>query len=187
VVALRPNGAARPARCALAGLVRLERGASRSPAACSTARGSLRRAVAARGHGLPGAPAVPHLSALANVAFGLGRSPWRPPRRRAAEWLAAIDLADHAEARPAELSGGQAQKVALARALASDPELLLLDETLSALDPGAREEMQALLARHLAVFRGPCLLVTHDRGDAAALASRTLRLEGGRLATPQDY
>jgi len=124
----------------------------------------------------------PHRSALENVAFGLearGR-PRAIAERRAAEWLAAVQLTDHADARPAGLSGGQAQKVALARALAAGPELLLLDEPLAALDPQAREEMQGLLKRHLGAFAGPCLIVTHDAGDAAALATRTLRLENGR-------
>jgi molybdate transport system ATP-binding protein len=194
VVALAgPNGAGKTTTLrALAGLLRLDRGrialsgrALDDPAAGAFVEPWRRRVgMVFQEHRL-----FPHLSALANVAFGLeaqGR-PRALARRRAAEWLAAVDLADHAESRPTALSGGQAQKVALARALASEPDLLLLDEPLAALDPRAREEMQALLNRHLAVFAGPCLIVTHDRGDAAALASRTLRLEAGRLVTPAGF
>jgi molybdate transport system ATP-binding protein len=125
----------------------------------------------------------PHLSAIDNVAFGLEARGWKrgAARKRASDWLAAVDLSGYAEARPVALSGGQAQKVALARALASEPELLLLDEPLAALDPAARRDIQAILARHLSAFAGPCLIVTHDQADAAALASRSLRLEAGRL------
>jgi molybdate transport system ATP-binding protein len=71
--------------------------------------------------------------------------------------------------------------VALARALAGQPELLLLDEPLSALDAGTRLDVQAELKRHLAEFTGPCLLVTHDPLEALVLADRLLVLEGGRI------
>ena len=101
----------------------------------------------------------PHLSVLDNVAFsprarGLGRA---PARAIAADWLARLGLADLAHRRPADLSGGQAQRVALGRALAGDPALLLLDEPLSALDARTRLEVQTELKRHLADFAGPSL------------------------------
>ncbi|XVQ13942.1 ABC transporter ATP-binding protein [Spirillospora sp. CA-255316] len=125
----------------------------------------------------------PHLSAVENVAFGLrcqgaGR---REARRRAAEWLERVGLADHASARPRALSGGQAQRVALARALAVEPSLLLLDEPLSALDAHTRLEIRAALRRHLAGFEGAAVLVTHDPLDAMVLADRLVVLEGGRV------
>jgi molybdate transport system ATP-binding protein len=125
----------------------------------------------------------PHLTVAANVAFG--------PRARgqgraaaataAAHWLGRLGLAGLAERKPRELSGGQAQRVALARALAADPGLLLLDEPLSALDAGARLDVQAELRTHLASFAGPCLLVTHDPLEALVLADRLLVIEAGRI------
>jgi molybdate transport system ATP-binding protein len=71
--------------------------------------------------------------------------------------------------------------VALARALAGQPALLLLDEPLSALDAGTRLDVQAELKRHLADFAGPCLLVTHDPIEALVLADQVVVLEGGRI------
>ncbi|TMQ95334.1 ABC transporter ATP-binding protein [Actinomadura soli] len=125
----------------------------------------------------------PHLSALENVAFGprcqgAGR---RAARRRAAEWLERVGLAEFASARPRALSGGQAQRVALARALAVDPGLLLLDEPLAALDVHTRMDVRAALRRHLAGFGGAAVLVTHDPLDAMVLADRIVVIEGGRL------
>jgi molybdate transport system ATP-binding protein len=125
----------------------------------------------------------PHLSVLDNVAFsprvrGLGRA---PSRAVAVEWLERLGLADLARRRPGDLSGGQAQRVALGRALAGDPALLLLDEPLSALDARTRLDVQTELKRHLADFAGPCLLVTHDPLEALVLADRLLVLEHGRV------
>ena len=125
----------------------------------------------------------PHLSALENVAFGLrcrgvARS---EARARARRWLEGLGLADRADARPSELSGGQAQRVALARALAIEPRLLLLDEPLSALDVSIRAEVRRDLRRHLASFPGIRLVVTHDPLEAMALADVLVVLEGGRL------
>jgi molybdate transport system ATP-binding protein len=122
-----------------------------------------------------------HLTVLENVAFGLraGGAAKVPARRRAAEWLERMGLAEYAGQRPAALSGGQAQRVALARALATDPRLLLLDEPLAALDAGSRSEVRRDLRRHLDSFDGIRLLVTHDPLDAYALADRVVVLEGG--------
>ena len=83
--------------------------------------------------------------------------------------------------RPAQLSGGQAQKVALARALARAPRLLLLDEPLSALDATARSDVRRTLRAHLRDFDGVAVLVTHDAVDAASLAGRLLALDGGQV------
>ncbi len=125
----------------------------------------------------------PHLSVLDNVAFGL-RSQGTARRRadqRALEWLERMSLSEHAHAKPAELSGGQAQKVALARALAVNPRLLLLDEPLSALDAATRPEVRRDLKRHLSSFEGIRLLVTHDPMEAALLGDRLVVLEEGRV------
>jgi molybdate transport system ATP-binding protein len=125
----------------------------------------------------------PHLSALENVAFGLrarglGRT---EARRRAAGWLDRVGLAGQAGARPRALSGGQAQRVALARSMVADPRLLLLDEPLAALDAATRTALRRELRRHLASFDGSRLLVTHDPLEAIALADRLVVLEAGRI------
>ena len=125
----------------------------------------------------------PHLSALANVAFGLRSrgSSKAEANRRALAWLDSMELVDKAQAKPRELSGGQAQRVALARALATDPRLLLLDEPMAALDVSARGSVRHQLRRHLGEFGGSCVLVTHDPLDAAAIADRLVIVEAGRL------
>jgi molybdate transport system ATP-binding protein len=125
----------------------------------------------------------PHLSILANVAFGLRSRglPKAEANRRALAWLDSIDLVDRAQAKPRDLSGGQAQRVALARALATDPRLLLLDEPMAALDVSTRGSVRHQLRRHLGEFGGSCVLVTHDLLDAAAIADRLVIVEAGRL------
>jgi molybdate transport system ATP-binding protein len=125
----------------------------------------------------------PHLSALENVAFGLRARGLAKPeaRRRAAAWLDRVGLAAHIGTRPRALSGGQAQRVAVARAMVSDPRLLLLDEPLAALDAATRAEVRRDLRRHLASFEGTRLLVTHDPLEAIALADRLVVLEGGTV------
>ena len=121
----------------------------------------------------------PHLNALDNVAYGIGRRRGRPLAR---EWLERLGVGALADRRPAQLSGGQAQKVALARALARRPRLLLLDEPLSALDPSARIDVRRTLRAHLRDYDGMTVLVTHDAVDAASLAGRMLALADGRAA-----
>jgi molybdate transport system permease protein len=120
----------------------------------------------------------PHLSALDNVAYGIGR---RRGRATAIEWLERLGVATLATRRPSQLSGGQAQKVALARALARNPRLLLMDEPLSALDTAARTDVRRTLRAHLRDFDGVTALVTHDAVDAASLADRMVALDGGRV------
>ncbi len=126
----------------------------------------------------------PHLTATANVAFGLrcGGSTKREANQVAAEWLERIGLSDLAFAKPGRLSGGQAQQVALARALATEPRLLLLDEPMAALDVSTRGSVRHRLRRNLEAFTGSCVLVTHDPLDAAALADRIVIIEEGEVA-----
>nr|WP_232796989.1 ABC transporter ATP-binding protein [Blastococcus atacamensis] len=133
----------------------------------------------------------PHLSVADNVAFGLRtRGTGRTAARAAADdRLARVGLEGMGGRRPAELSGGQAQRAALARALVGEPALLLLDEPLSALDARTRLTVRAELRRHLAEFRGSTVLVTHDPVDAMALADRVVVVEDGRVVqagTPHE-
>lgn len=124
-----------------------------------------------------------HMSVLENVAFGLRarRTPKAQARAIAHTWLERVGLAEYAHQRPRALSGGQAQRAALARALATEPRLLLLDEPLAALDAGTRGSVRRDLRRHLATFEGMRILVTHDPVDAYALADRVAILDAGRI------
>ncbi|MEA2842759.1 MAG: molybdate transport system ATP-binding protein, partial [Actinomycetota bacterium] len=125
----------------------------------------------------------PHLSALENVAFGLRCRGVRTgeARRLAAGWLERLGLDDHASAVPAALSGGQARRVALARALATEPRLLLLDEPLAALDASTLLETRRALRHHLDGYAGIRVIVTHDPVEASALADRVIVVEGGEV------
>jgi molybdate transport system ATP-binding protein len=129
-----------------------------------------------------------NLTALENVAFGLRARgvPKVEARRRAAEWLERLGLADHAHHHPAALSGGQAQRVALGRALAIDPLLLLLDEPLAALDAATRVEVRRDLRRHLSRPGSATVVITHDPVDAHALADRVVVVEHGRVSQQGD-
>jgi molybdate transport system ATP-binding protein len=125
----------------------------------------------------------PHLTALENVAFGLRARGVRRREadRRARAWLERVGVAEHAAARPGALSGGQAQRVALARTLVLEPRVLLLDEPLSALDATARVDTRRQLRRHLDDHPGVRIVVTHDPVDAMTLGDRVIVLETGRV------
>ena len=123
----------------------------------------------------------PHMSLLANVAFPLrcaGISP-AEAEARAQEALASVGLAPFAQRRPAQVSGGQAQRTALARALVVAPDVLLLDEPMAALDVEAARGLRELIAQR---FLGrTVIMVTHQIEDAAALDAHIIVLKGGRL------
>ena len=119
----------------------------------------------------------PHMTVLENVAFGLKRDRSRVARG----WLDRSGLGDKAGVMPGELSGGQAQRVALLRTLVTEPRLLLLDEPLAALDVSVRAEVRRELSRQLAGFTGIRILVTHDPLEAIALADRLVVLEQGKV------
>ncbi|WKR21008.1 Vitamin B12 import ATP-binding protein BtuD [Actinomyces israelii] len=124
-----------------------------------------------------------HMSVLSNVVFALrcqGASR-QQARSRARSELAAVGASHLASRSGGALSGGQAARVALARALATRPRLLVLDEPMSALDVTARQEMRALVARRAAEEGLTALVVTHDVLDVTALADDVVVLEGGRV------
>lgn len=125
----------------------------------------------------------PHLTALDNVAFGptMRGTHRRDARGAARGWLERLGVGELAHRRPHQLSGGQAQRVAVARALATDPRVLLLDEPLAALDVGVAMTLRLELARHLAEYDGVTLLVTHDALDALTLANRVVVVDEGRV------
>ncbi len=125
----------------------------------------------------------PHMDVAANVGFGLRMRgvPRGEIAARVREGLAAVQLGGYDRRKPGELSGGQQQRVALARALVASPRLLLLDEPLSSLDPSLRDEMRDLIARLHAERGITTVLVTHDRAEAMALASRVAFLSDGVL------
>lgn len=122
---------------------------------------------------------LPWKRVTANVTLGL-RTPDAAAKARDA--LAEVELTHRAEAWPLTLSGGEAQRAALARALVREPQLLLLDEPFAALDALTRLRMQTLVAELWAAHRPAVLLVTHDVDEALLLADRVLMLRDGRLA-----
>ena len=134
----------------------------------------------------------PHLTVFENVAFGLRARHVAAGdvARRVAEALELVQLGDTREHLPAELSGGMQQRIALARALVIEPDVLLLDEPLSALDANLRASMRSeFKALHERLPNLTMIYVTHDRDDALALADRVLLLHDGRIAqlgTPQQ-
>ena len=126
----------------------------------------------------------PNLDVGANVAYGLDRMPRRGSDRRAAtveRMLELVGLPGYARRKVTELSGGQAQRVALARSLAPGPRLMLLDEPLSALDRALREHMVGVLGEVLRATGTPAVHVTHDQDEAFAIADRVAVLAEGRL------
>ena len=128
----------------------------------------------------------PHLDAWRNVAFSFPylRVPRARHREDALRWLDLVGLRAKADARVDELSGGQRQRVALARTLAARPRIVLLDEPLSALDRGMRDELGPRVRDLLRETRVAALWVTHDEEEARRLGDRVWRLRDGR-AVPE--
>ena len=132
----------------------------------------------------------PHLTVFENIAFSMRARHLhrRVVRARVTELLELIDLKEYAQAKPDVLSGGQCQRVAFARALASDAEVVLFDEPLSSLDKGLKTTMIAELRRLHEVKRFTALYVTHDLEEAFALGDRVFELNAGSVSTvvPSD-
>ena len=128
---------------------------------------------------------IPRTSALANVELPLTYAGVKPKdrRRRALAALEAVGLADRAEHGPSELSGGQQQRAAVARALVSDPALLLADEPTGNLDSGSTAEVMGLFARLNAEGR-TVVVITHE-DEVASFARRIVRLRDGRIVSDE--
>ena len=126
---------------------------------------------------------LPWLTVAGNVGFGLEHRPRRERDERVADALARVGLTDKAKVWPRELSGGQAQRVAIVRALVPRPEVLLLDEPFSALDAFTRVDLQDHLLSLWADLKPTLILVTHDVDEAIALADRIMvtRPRPGRI------
>ena len=133
----------------------------------------------------------PHLNVSENVAYGLhaANTPKTEIATRVTDALAMVRMQEYATAKPTKLSGGQQQRIALARALVNRPQLLLLDEPLSALDANLRKEMQSELKSLQREVGITFLFVTHDQEEAMALSDRIALLRNGALeqvASPRD-
>lgn len=131
---------------------------------------------------------LPHRTAAENVAYGLAvQGVPAAERRRAAErWLARVGLEGYEGVRPGRLSGGQMQRVGLARALATDAEVLLMDEPFSALDPLIRTEMQDLLVGLQRELHKTVLFITHDLDEALRVGDRVTILREGEVVQDDE-
>ena len=133
----------------------------------------------------------PNLTAAENIAFGLHKKQWTPAQRQArvAELLQLIELPQIADKYPNQLSGGQQQRVALARALAPKPDILLLDEPLSALDALVRLNLRQKIRAIQRQLNLPAIMVTHDQEEALSISDRVAVMNKGvieQLDTPHN-
>ncbi|MGE8114195.1 quaternary amine ABC transporter ATP-binding protein [Pseudomonas sp. NPDC086566] len=134
---------------------------------------------------------MPHMSVLENTAFGLEIAGVNESERhrRAKEALQQVGLSGQEHSYPHQLSGGMQQRVGLARALANDPTILLMDEAFSALDPLIRSEMQGELIKLQAEQKRTIIFISHDIEEAIRIGHRIAIMEGGRvvqIGTPQE-
>jgi glycine betaine/proline transport system ATP-binding protein len=134
---------------------------------------------------------MPHMTVLDNTALGLELAGTARTERRvlAAEALQQVGLSEWANSYPDELSGGMQQRVGLARALASDPSILLMDEAFSALDPIIRTEMQSELLRLQHVKRRTVVFISHDLDEAMRIGDRVAIMKDGKVVqvgTPEE-
>lgn len=126
---------------------------------------------------------LPWLSVQENIAFGLDfacRTPLSKSdiQRRVGDAMEEVGLTQSANAYPQELSGGMAQRVNLARAIARDPKLILLDEPFSALDPVTREQMQQMLHQIVKHHKAAAVMITHDIDEALTVSDKIILLSG---------
>jgi ABC-type Fe3+/spermidine/putrescine transport system ATPase subunit len=133
----------------------------------------------------------PHMTVEQNIAYGLRYRNYDRSKisARTAEMLALVKLEGLGGRRPSQLSGGQQQRVALARALATNPEVMLLDEPLSALDAKLRQELRVELKEILSAVDTATIVVTHDQEEAMSLGERVIVMNAGRImqeGTPSE-
>ncbi len=133
----------------------------------------------------------PHMTVEENIAFPLKMAKWQTNdiRLRVAEVLETVQLSAHSKKRPNQLSGGQKQRVSIGRAIASKPELILLDEPLSNLDANLREELGAEIRALTKELKLTCINVTHDRREAQQLSDQVALMKDGvihQLGTPEE-
>jgi ABC-type Fe3+/spermidine/putrescine transport system ATPase subunit len=131
----------------------------------------------------------PHLTVRENVAFGLRRTAVPDADRRASDALKLVQLQGLEARYPSQISGGERQRVALARSLVLEPQVLLLDEPLAALDPNLRKQMRAELKNLQRQVGVAFLFVTHDQEEALSLSDRIAVMNNGRIeqaGTPQE-
>lgn len=130
----------------------------------------------------------PHLTVGENLDFVMGSAavPQTERAKRTREILTLVRIDTLADRHPHELSGGEQQRAALARALVGRPQLLLLDEPFSSLDPDLRVILRKEVDRLQRALRLTSIYVTHDREDAAALADRTIEMHQGRIVAVRD-
>ncbi|MBF2029574.1 MAG: molybdate ABC transporter permease subunit [Oscillatoriales cyanobacterium C42_A2020_001] len=122
----------------------------------------------------------PHMTVAQNIAFGVQHLPKSLRQQQVAQQLARVQLQSLGTYYPHQLSGGQQQRVALARALATEPEVLLLDEPFSALDTHLRSQMERQLLETLTTYRGITLFVTHNLEEAYRICENLMVMSGGR-------
>jgi ABC-type sugar transport system ATPase subunit len=134
----------------------------------------------------------PHLSVFENVAFGLRvqKRPEREIRERVGRAVETFRISHLLPKRPGQCSGGEAQRVALARTVITDPAVLLMDEPLSSLDAKLRVEMRTELKRLHERLRSTFVYVTHDQAEAMTMADRIMVMQGGKVqqvGTPEEF
>lgn len=190
-----PNGSGKTTLIsALAGLLPLEQGSIRfEDEAFDDIGAELHLAPGLRGIGLVPQEGLlfPHMTLLENVAFPLRarRVARAECRARAMMWLERMAIAHRAETRARDVSGGEARRAALSRALVGEPRILLLDEPFAGLDIDARAGLQELLWKTVESFSGVRLIVTHDPEEALAHADQLVVLENGKViqsGTPDE-
>ena len=134
---------------------------------------------------------MPHLTVLNNTAFGLELAgvPVEERNAKALDALRQVGLENYANSYPDELSGGMRQRVGLARAMANNPDILLMDEAFSALDPLIRTEMQDELVKLQAQHQRTIVFISHDLDEAMRIGDRIAIMQGGevvQVGTPED-
>ncbi|MEQ9257797.1 MAG: betaine/proline/choline family ABC transporter ATP-binding protein [Roseovarius sp.] len=126
---------------------------------------------------------MPHRTVIENVGFGLEArgEPRKTRDETARKWISRVGLAGYEDRYPSELSGGMQQRVGLARGLATAPEILLMDEAFSALDPLIRHDMQSVLLELQKELNKTIVFITHDLDEALAIGDRIAILQDGML------